>query len=446
MKSSLPKVLHPLAGRPLIEHVLRAIVPLGPASTVVVVGYEADAVKRALGGNGDLEFVTQSPQLGTGHALLQAEPLLSARTGTVLLVYADVPLLQTSTLARLVETHRAANASATVLTARVANPFGYGRILRGHAGQIERIVEERDASAAEREIDEINSGIYAFDLAPLFSSLRQLAANNSQGEYYLTDLVAAYRATGRTLETLVLDDAQELQGVNTRIDLANLSGTLRERKNRDLMLSGVTLEDPAGTFVDVDVVIGADTVVATGVRLEGRTRIGSGCRIHAGARLTNATIGDNVRILDYSIVVESSIGSGASVGPFSHLRPGSNVGEGAQIGNFVELKKTTLGRGSKANHLAYLGDATIGSNVNIGAGTITCNFDGEKKNPTVIGDGVFVGSDTQLIAPVTIGNDAYVAAGSSITSDVPEGALAISRVRQENKPGWVEKRKTYKKG
>jgi len=446
MKSSLPKVLHPLAGRPLIEHVLRAIVPLGPASTVVVVGYEADAVKRALGGNGDLEFVTQSPQLGTGHALLQAEPLLSARTGTVLLVYADVPLLQTSTLARLVETHRAANASATVLTARVANPFGYGRILRGHAGQIERIVEERDASAAEREIDEINSGIYAFDLAPLFSSLRQLAANNSQGEYYLTDLVAAYRATGRTLETLVLDDARELQGVNTRIDLANLSGTLRERKNRDLMLSGVTLEDPAGTFVDVDVVIGADTVVATGVRLEGRTRIGSGCRIHAGARLTNATIGDNVRILDYSIVVESSIGSGASVGPFSHLRPGSNVGEGAQIGNFVELKKTTLGRDSKANHLAYLGDATIGSKVNIGAGTITCNYDGEKKNPTVIGDGVFVGSDTQLIAPVTIGNDAYVAAGSSITSDVPEGALAISRVRQENKPGWVEKRKTYKKG
>jgi bifunctional UDP-N-acetylglucosamine pyrophosphorylase/glucosamine-1-phosphate N-acetyltransferase len=444
MKSALPKVLHGLAGRPLIDHVLRAARPLGAASTVLVVGHGADEVKAALADQKGLEFVLQAPQLGTGHALLQAEPVLRDRAGTVLLLYADVPLLQSSTLARLVETHRAARAAATVMTARLPDPYGYGRIVRDEAGRLERIVEQRDASAEEVEIDEINSGIYAFELGPpgsLFDTLHTLAADNSQGEYYLTDVIAAYYRDKRTIETLRLDDADELRGVNSRVDLADLARVIRERKNHEVMLAGATLEDPSSTLIDADVTIGADTIIGPSVRLEGRTVIGQECRIRAGSRVTNSTIGDNVTVLDYCVIVDSTVQAGAHVGPFSHLRPGSNVGEAGQVGNFVELKKTSLGPGSKANHLAYLGDATIGSNVNIGAGTITCNFDGEKKHPTTIDDGAFIGSDSQLIAPVRVGKGAYVAAGSSITSDVPEGSLAISRGRQEIKAGWAEKRK-----
>jgi bifunctional UDP-N-acetylglucosamine pyrophosphorylase / glucosamine-1-phosphate N-acetyltransferase len=445
MKSARPKVLHALAGRPLIAHVLRAVAPLGAASTIIVVGHEADEVKQALAADPAIEFVTQTPQLGTGHALLQAEPPLRRRSGTVLLIYADVPLLRPGTLERLVDAHRSASAAATVLTCRVDNPFGYGRIVRDDRGRLERIVEERDASAAMREIKEINSGIYAFDLGPLFTSLRQLGTNNSQGEYYLTDLIAAYYGAGRVIETVTLDDPNELRGVNSRVDLADLSRLMRDRKNRELMLAGVTLEDPATTFIDLDVTIGIDTIVGPGVHLQGDTHIGQRCHIHAGSRLTNATLADEVRVLDHTVVVNSAVGAGASVGPFSHLRPGSIVGQASHIGNFVELKNTTLGPSSKAGHLAYLGDATIGAGVNIGAGTITCNYDGETKNPTTIDDGVFIGSDSQLIAPVRIGKDSYVAAGSTISVDVPEGALAISRGRQENKPGWVARRKEFRK-
>jgi bifunctional UDP-N-acetylglucosamine pyrophosphorylase/glucosamine-1-phosphate N-acetyltransferase len=328
-----------------------------------------------------------------------------------------------------------------VLTTRLEQPYGYGRIVRDGQGRLARIVEERDASADERELNEINSGIYAFELGPLFETLRQLAADNSQGEYYLTDLVGAYRRARRRLETMLLADADELRGVNSRLDLAELTRVLRDRKNREVMLAGATLDDPASTLIDEDVTIGADTVIGPSVRLEGRTSVGQRCRIRAGVRLTDAEIGDDATVLDYSVIVRSRVARGASVGPFSHLRPESMVGEGAHVGNFVELKKTTLGRESKANHLAYLGDATIGERVNIGAGTITCNYDGEKKHPTIIEDGVFVGSDSQLVAPVRIGRDAYVAAGSSITSDVPEGSLAIARARQENKPGWAKRKK-----
>lgn len=441
MKSSRPKVLHLLAGRTLVDHALRAVQPLGAASTVLVVGHGADQVKASLGDRPGLELVVQAPQLGTGHALLQAEPVLRNRSGTVVLVYADVPLLRSSTLARLIEAHRAAQAAATVLTAHLPDPCGYGRIVRGPDGRLVRIVEERDASAAERTITEINSGIYAFDLDPLFDTLRKLAADNAQGEYYLTDLVAAYHRSGRRLETLAVEDAGELRGVNTRVDLAELAAVVRARKNQEVMLAGATLEDPSSTLIDEDVAIGADTIIGPGVRLEGRTSIGERCRISAGARLTNAAIGDETTVLDYSVIVDSTVEARASIGPFSHLRPGSRVGPSAHIGNFVELKKTTIGRGSKASHLSYLGDATIGENVNVGAGTITCNFDGETKHPTTIADGAFIGSDSQLIAPVRVGKGAYVAAGSSITSDVPDGALGISRGRQENKIGWAEKRK-----
>ncbi|MGE3345280.1 MAG: bifunctional UDP-N-acetylglucosamine diphosphorylase/glucosamine-1-phosphate N-acetyltransferase GlmU [Vicinamibacterales bacterium] len=441
MKSALPKVLHPLAGRPLIKHVLRTVDSLPVTSKVLVVGHGADDVKAALADRDDLSFVTQSPQLGTGHALLQAEPVLSGKKGIVLLLYADVPLLEAGTLLRLVETHRTSKAVATVLTAELADPYGYGRIVRDTSGAIQRIVEERDASSEQRAIQEINSGIYALSLGPLFDQLHRLATDNAQGEYYLTDLVAMYRQQNKHVETLCLDSADELRGVNSRMDLAELSAVVRGRKNHSLMLSGVTLEDPSTTYVGIDVTVGADTTLGPGVRLEGQTTIGSRCVVHAGSRLTNATLEDDVTVLDYSVIVDSTVSAGASIGPMAHVRPGSVVGLGARIGNFVELKKTTLGRGSKANHLAYLGDATIGEDVNIGAGTITCNYDGVNKHKTIIEDGVFIGSDSQLIAPVTIGKDAYVGAGSSITGDVPAGSLAIARGQQVVKNGWAEKRK-----
>jgi bifunctional UDP-N-acetylglucosamine pyrophosphorylase/glucosamine-1-phosphate N-acetyltransferase len=441
MKSARPKVLHSLAGRPVIDHVLRTSGHLQPERTVLVIGHGGDEVRGALAAHAHLDFVVQSPQLGTGHALLQAEPILRDQSGTVLLLYADVPLLTAATLQRLLERHRATRAAATVLTAQLDDPYGYGRIVRDPAGRIARIVEERDASGEERAIREINSGIYAFGLGPLFTSLRRLAADNAQGEYYLTDLVAQYRSEGRRVETLCLDSTDELRGVNSRVDLADLTAVVRARKNREVMLSGVTLEDPATTYIDADVSIGADTVIGPGVMLQERTRIGGGCRIHAGCRLTNATLGDRVTVLDRCVVVDSTVADGASVGPFAHLRPGSEVGAGARIGNFVELKKTRLGARSKANHLAYLGDAVIGEDVNIGAGTITCNYDGETKHPTTIEDGVFIGSDSQLVAPVTVGRGAYVAAGSSITEDVPADALGIARARQENKPDWAVKRR-----
>lgn len=441
MKSALPKVLHHLAGKPLIEHVLRTVDQLDVASKVLVVGHGADDVRKALGSRQDLQFVVQSPQLGTGHALLQTEPVLKGKTGTVLLLYADVPLLESGTLARLVETHRTTRAAATVLTAELDDPYGYGRIVRDPAGVISRIVEERDASSAHRAIREINSGIYTMALAPLFEHLHGLATDNAQGEYYLTDLIAMYRQKDMRVETLCLDSADELRGVNSRLDLAELSAVMRHRKNRSLMVGGTTLEDPATTYVDVDVTVGTDTIIGPGVRLEGDTTIGDRCHIHAGSRLTNAKVDDDVVVLDYSVIVNSQIGAGAAVGPMAHIRPDSVLGPEARVGNFVELKKTTLGRGSKANHLAYIGDATIGEGVNIGAGTITCNYDGEKKFKTVIEDGVFIGSDSQLVAPVTIGRDAFVAAGSSITEDVPAGALAVARSKQINKDGWATKLK-----
>lgn len=445
MKSAKPKVLHPLAGRSLIEHTLATVDHLKTASTTLVVGHGADDVRGALTARPDLQFVVQSPQLGTGHALMQAEQVLKGRKGDVLLLYADVPLLEPGSLQRLLESHRDAKASMTVLTAELEDPYGYGRIVRDSDRQIVRIVEERDASADERTIREINSGIYALSMSSLFRHLTQLATDNSQGEYYLTDLVALYRQKHLRVETVCLDTADELRGVNSRVDLAELSQIVRQRKNRLLMMSGVTLEDPATTFVDVDVTVGEDSFLGPGVRLEGRTCIGERCRIQAGSRLTNVTMEDDAVVLDYCVITDSSIEKGASVGPMAHIRPQSVIGSDARVGNFVELKKATLGKGSKASHLTYLGDATIGEGVNIGAGTITCNYDGEKKHQTVIEDGVFIGSDSQLIAPVSVGKDAYVAAGSTITDDVPAGSLAIARGRQTNKPEWATKRKAARK-
>jgi bifunctional UDP-N-acetylglucosamine pyrophosphorylase/glucosamine-1-phosphate N-acetyltransferase len=444
MKSEVPKVLHGVAGRALIDRVLDIAGSLQPATTTLVVGHGSERIQAHLVARQDLRWVVQEPQLGTGHALLQTAPVLRHQTGTVVLLSGDVPLLTGESLQGLVRTHLEANAAATVLTALLERPYGYGRIVRTD-GAISRIVEERDASKAQRAIREINSGIYAFALEPLFEALEKIGADNAQGEYYLPDLVSIYRRRRRVVTTYTIPNAIEIRGINSRTELAEVSRMVRQQKNEELMAAGVTLIDPATTYIDTDVAIGADTVIHPCVFIEGGTTIGVACEIHSGTRIVNSLIGDRVLIKNHTVISDSAVASGASIGPFAHLRPGADVRETAHVGNFVELKKTTLGPGSKANHLSYLGDSTIGANVNVGAGTITCNYDGTAKHQTVIEDGAFIGSDATLVAPVKVGRGAYVAAGSSITEDVPAGALGIGRARQEIKEGWTEKRRELKR-
>ena len=440
MKSALPKVLHRAGGLPLIEHVLRSATPLAAASTTLVVGHGGDSLQQALAGWPGLRFVRQEPQLGTAHALAQVEPLLKGASGQVLVLSGDVPRLRTETLSRLSDTLETSGASAVLLTAILERPYGYGRIVRD-GGRVVRIVEERDASPQEREIREVNAGVYAFAVEPLFEALRVIAPINSQGEYYLPDLIAIYTRQQRAVETIAVGDSNEIKGVNSRSELAEVSRVVRQTKNEELMAAGVTIEDPATTYVEPDVVVGADTVIHPGVHLQGRTVIGAACEVNSGVRILDSTIGDRVTVLDHCLIVGARVASGVRIGPFAHLRPGTDVREDAHIGNFVELKKTVLGVGSKANHLTYLGDTTVGDRVNVGAGTITCNYDGVHKHQTIIDDDAFIGSDSQLIAPVRVGRGAYVAAGSSITEDVPAESLAISRARQVNREGWVALRK-----
>ena len=439
MKSSRPKVLHRVAGVPMIQHVLAAAAPLRPQSTTVVVGHQAEMIKAGLSNQSNVTFVVQEPQLGTAHALLTTEQVFRGATGTIILLSGDVPLLAAETLQSLLDRHVSTGATATVVTAFVERPDGYGRIVRS-GGRIARIVEERDATLAERDIFEINSGIYALRLDGLFGAVRGITAANSQGEYYLPDLIALYRDRGLGVETLTVSDPDEIRGINSCAELAEVSRIVRQNKNAELMAAGVTIEDPATTYIDGDVDVGADTVIHPGVALEGKTTIGEGCEIHSGVRIADSRIGDRVTIHNHCIITKGSVASDAIVGPFARLREGSDVRERAQVGNFVELKNTVLGAGSKSRHLTYLGDATIGANVNVGAGTITCNYDGVAKHPTVIEDGAFIGSDTQLVAPVTVGSGAYVGSGSTIRESVPPGALAVSAGKQRNIEGWVEKK------
>jgi bifunctional UDP-N-acetylglucosamine pyrophosphorylase / glucosamine-1-phosphate N-acetyltransferase len=439
MKSATPKVLHPVAGRAMIEYVLDVAAAVAPATCTVVVGHGGEAVRQALAHVAGLRFLLQEPQLGTGHALLQAEPLFRGAAGTLVLLSGDVPLLRAETLGALLAAHDKAGAAMTVVTAVVDDPAGYGRVVR-REGQVSRIVEHRDASPDERAIPEINAGIYAFDLAPLFPALARIGSGNAQGEYYLTDLVALYRAEGRRVASLAVPDVHEILGINSRLELASTSRRVWRARAEALMAAGVTIEDPDTTYIGAGVQVAPDTVIRPGVVLDGNTTIGGRCVVCPGVRIENSTLADGVTVLDHSLISGARIAEGVSVGPFARLRPETVVDAGAHIGNFVELKKTHLGAGSKASHLAYLGDATIGAGVNIGAGTITCNYDGVRKNPTVIEDGAFVGSDSQLIAPVRVGKGAYVAAGSSITDDVPAGSLAIARGRQVVKEGWAERK------
>ena len=439
MKSALPKVLHRAGGLPLIEWVVRLGRSLNAGSITLVLGHGADEVRAWFTGAGDVQFVRQEPQLGTGHALLQTRSLLEGKSGRLLLLSGDVPLLTGESVALLLEAQATLRAAVVVATARVSDPTGYGRVVR-EGGRLARIVEHRDATEEQRAIDEINSGMYVFDLPPLFAALGRVGSANAQGEYYLPDLVGIYRQDGLVVDAQMVADPDEVRGINTRAELAEVGRLLQAKTNQALMADGVTLVDPATAYIGPDVRVGQDSVIHPFVCLEGATTIGTNCEVHAGVRVVDCKIGDNVRIFNHSVLTESSVGNRSDIGPFTRLRPKSALADRVHIGNFVEIKKSEIGEGVKIGHLSYIGDATVGARVNIGAGTITCNFDGQQKHQTVIGDGAFVGSDSTLVAPVTIGTDAYVAAGSSITENVPDGGLGIARGRQTNKPGWVAAR------
>lgn len=446
MRSRLPKVLHRVAGAPMLDYVIRTALELEPASITVVLGHKPQIVREALAAYGSrVATVEQAPQLGTAHAVLQTEALLGQEQGSMLVLSGDVPLLRSNTLNTLLAAHRESTADATVLTATVGRPYGYGRIVRKE-GALHRIVEERDASPQVRRIKEINAGVYVLALGGLFARLREIAAENAQGEFYLPEVVAIVRRQGGLAATATAEDPREIRGINSQTELAEVSAIVRQSRNEELMAAGVTIEDPATTYVGPDVEVGPDTVIHPNVYLEGSTRVGEACVIHAGARIVDSTIESGAVVQNYCVITSSRVATGTSIGPFAHLRPGSDVQEGARIGNFVEIKKSTVGPGSKAGHLTYLGDATLGRNVNVGAGTITCNYDGRQKHPTIIEDEVFVGSDSQLVAPVRVGAGAYIAAGSTITADVPGGALAIARARQTVKEDWTRARASAQAG
>ena len=444
MGTRTPKVLLPLAGRPLLEWVLHAVSSLSPDRTTAILGYSAETITAVIGAR-NVRVLTKAPLLGPVHALtaLSDEPAMAAdEAGTVLVFPADVPMLSTQTLQALVAHRTRALAALTVVSATADRPYGLMRVLRSESGEVMGLVSEKEASRQQRAIRECTSGVFACSPAVLREGLAAFSWEHVERERSLGEFVAALRRLGHDVDTITAKVPHEVRGINSQTELAEASAMMRQAKCEELMSAGVTIIDPATTYVGPDVEVGHDTVLHPNVYLEGRTRIGAACEIHAGCRLVDATLDDHVVVLNYCVITESQVQSHAQLGPFAHIRPGSSVGEDARVGNFVELKKTRLGRKSKASHLTYLGDATIGEDVNVGAGVITCNYDGTHKHPTVIGDGAFIGSDSQLVAPVSIGRGAFVAAGSSITKDVPDGGLGIARSRQENKDGWAKRRRT----
>jgi bifunctional UDP-N-acetylglucosamine pyrophosphorylase / glucosamine-1-phosphate N-acetyltransferase len=440
-KSEHSKVLHPLAGLPLGEYVLRTALTLQPDRTYMVVGHQAEAVRQAFERPG-LTFIEQKEQQGTGHALMVARPQLECCPSPTLLVMAsDAPLLDAATLCGLLEAHTKARAAATVLTAVVDNPHGYGRIVRAGGAPIRAVVEEKIATAAQKRIREINSGIICFNVPRLLARLGELTNQNAQKEYLLTDLAAIFNRHREKVIAFRAQDPREVMGVNDRVQLAQMEAILRRRKGEALMRAGVTVLHPDVTYIDEAVEVGPDTVIEPGVSLLGATSVGRECRLGRYSTITNSKLGDRVTIRQSVVVSDSTLASDTAVGPFAHLRDNAVLEDAARIGNFVEVKRSQVGRGTKAQHLTYLGNATLGERVNVGAGTVTCNYDGEKKHPTVIEDGVFVGSGTMLVAPVRVGKGSYVAAGSTITEDVPSESLGIGRAPQVNKEGWARKKK-----
>lgn len=430
MKSKLAKVLHRAGGLTLVEHVVQSAAQLTPPERItVVVGHQANEVQAELRDTG-VRFIHQTEQQGTGHALLACRESLHAAGGLVMVLYGDTPLLTPSTLQRLVDWHHKRQVAATMITTKLDDPTGYGRVILDDLGYVRAIVEQKAATPHQLSIHLINSGIYLFDAALLWKYILEIKPDNPANEYYLTDIVAILNRAGHQVQALEIKDHDELLGINTRVDLASVDAIIRNRKTRELMLSGVTIERPETVTVDAQVRVGADTIIEPGTRLLGDTVIGEDCRIGAGSIIEDAVLGDRVRVAPMTMIESSRLGEDSRVGPYARVRPGSDVGARAHVGNFVELKKTNLGEGSKANHLAYLGDSEIGERVNVGAGTITCNYDGVSKHLTHIGDGAFIGSNSTLVAPVTIGDDAYVGAGSVITEEVPPRALALGRARQ----------------
>jgi bifunctional UDP-N-acetylglucosamine pyrophosphorylase / glucosamine-1-phosphate N-acetyltransferase len=445
LKSRRPKVLHEIGGKPLLAHVVAAASKVVPAESIfAIIGHEADAVRAALQSTG-IGFVLQREQRGTGHAMMEAQQALSSFEH-VLVLSGDVPLITEETIARVREFHLDSAAAMTILTAEPADPTGYGRIFRKKSNgvetdEVECIVEQKSLRGDQAEQREINSGIYAFATAPLYEQIDKLTTDNAHGEYYLTDVAALLGKAGQKVQALRAEDSNEVLGVNTRMELAELDAKLRARKARELMLAGTTIFRPETCDIDEDVEIGTDSVIEPFVQLIGKTKIGADCRIRSYSVISNCEIGDKVLIRPGCILEDSTVRSGAELGPYTHLRPGCEIGEGAHLGNFVEAKKSRIGKKSKANHLSYLGDAQIGEGVNVGAGTITCNYDGVTKSTTTIDDGVFIGSDTTLVAPVRVGRGSYVGAASCITEDVPDDSLAVARARQVNKEGWARERR-----
>lgn len=439
MCSQLPKVVHRVGGKPMVVHVTDAVRDAGVDRIVLVVGHGRHTVE-GLFPSGTVEFAVQEEQLGTGHALMQAEKKVSG-DDTILVLAGDTPLLQSITLKSLIDYHLSSGAAATVLSARVEDPYGYGRIIRNADGAFQGIVEEKDADAKQKLIKEINSGMYCLQVKDTFAALAGIGAQNAQGEYYLTEILQILNNNGKVVEALVLDAQEDMYGINDRVQLAQAEKIIRRRKNEALMRSGVTIIDPCSTFIDKDVVIGSDTIIYPNTIIEGNTSIGTECEIGPATHISNSSISNKV-LIENSRIKEAQIGDECTIGPFAYLRPGAVLHRKVKVGDFVEIKKATMGEGSKAPHLSYIGDALIGKGVNIGAGTITCNYDGKNKWETVLEDGVFIGSNTNLVAPIKIGANSITGAGSTITRDVPADTLAVERADQKS---FRKKNKSEKK-
>jgi len=446
MKSNKAKVLHEAGGDTLLNQIIRAALAVTPAEHIVaVVGHQAERVRDSVH-EPDIRFAEQTEQKGTGHAVMCARALADTGEGQLLILNGDGPLVKPATLRKLVDLKVTGAVGGKIVTTRLDDPTGYGRVLRDEYGMVARIVEQKAVTAEQHEIREINPGLYCFNAERFWRHIDELKPNAAANEFYLTDMVEIIARHGCAIAPLFIEDQTELLGINTKAELAVADTILRGRKARELMIAGVTIENPASVSIDVDVEVGADSVIEANVQLRGRTTVGESCRIGTGSVLRDCEIGDGTVIQPYVVAEQSRVGRSAFVGPFARLRMNAEAADGAHIGNFVELKKTRLGEGSKASHLAYLGDAVIGSQVNVGAGTITCNYDGEKKHRTVIEDGVFVGSNSTLVAPLTLEAGSFVAAGSVITRDVEADALALGRAQQTDKPGWAKRRRERKQG
>lgn len=432
MKSELPKVIHEVNGIPMISKIIKVLEVLKPEENILILGHKKEEVLKVVGENAD--YVVQTEQLGTGHAVLQAKDKLKDYDGDVMVLCGDTPLLREETLEELYKFHKDSNSVTTILTSIYDNPFGYGRIVKENE-LVKAIVEEKEADAETKKIKEVNAGVYCFKGKELFEALSKITNNNEKGEYYLTDVIGIQVEEGKQVQSYVLNDNIEILGVNSKIELAQASKVLRDRKNVELMEKGAILIDPAAVYIEEDVEIGRDTIIYPGVILQGKTVIGENCQILGATRIIDSTLGNDIKV-ESSVIEESILENGVTMGPFAHLRPKSHLKEKVHIGNFVEVKKSTLEKGVKAGHLTYLGDAQIGEDTNVGAGTITCNYDGKNKFKTVIGKNSFIGSDSMLVAPVTIGENALIGAGSVITKDVPDNSLAVSRSKQIIKNDW----------